>query len=116
MLFRFLYGIPIMGDVHDHIDFKATPPLTRWDENLLRLTSIRKFMKNLVDKFPQIDIKLLDGKFIAPSIESLADDEFNIRGTFDEEQKSEQEKVGLYFFLKTLEILSYNMLYVRKVT
>ena len=97
MLFRFLYGIPIMGDVHDHIDFKATPPLTRWDENLLRLTSIRKFMKNLVDKFPQIDIKLLDGKFIAPSIDSLADDEFNIRGTFDEEQKSEQEKVWLYF-------------------
>jgi len=89
---RFLYGIPIMGDVHDHIDFKEPPRFTRWDANLLRLMCVRKFMKHLAATYPQLGITLeADGvKFLAPSIETLDDDEFNIRGTFDtDEQKQE---------------------------
>ena len=82
-----------MGDVHDHIDFKTSSSLCRWDENLLRLICVRKFLKNLAEKFPATEIKFEDGKFNAPSVEGLADDEFNIRGTFDTETEEKKQTV-----------------------
>ena len=84
-----------MGDVHDHIDFKEPPRFTRWDANLLRLMCVRKFMKHLVATYPQLGIKLdVDGiRFNAPSIETLDDDEFNIRGTFETDESQKHELV-----------------------
>ena len=54
--FRFLYGIPIMTDCHDHVDFKANPALTRWEENLLRLGLLRKFLRNISEKHPDTEV------------------------------------------------------------
>ena len=53
---RFLYGIPIMMDCHDHVDFKANPQLNRWEENLLRLGLIRKFIQNMSEKHPETEV------------------------------------------------------------
>ena len=76
-----------MSDVHDHIDFKASTKMTRWDECLFRIIAIRKFMRHLAEKFPETEIKLLDDKFIFPTLGDAHEGEFNIRGTFNAEAK-----------------------------
>ena len=87
IIFSFLYGIPIMSDVHDHIDFKASTKMTRWDECLFRIIAVRKFMRHLVEKFPETEVKLVGDKFIYPALGDAHEGEFNIRGTFNAEAK-----------------------------
>ena len=45
-----------MTDCHDHVDFKANPSLSKWEENILRLSLIRKFVLNISEKFPKSEV------------------------------------------------------------
>ena len=92
-----------MTDCHDHVDFKANPSLSKWEENILRLSLIRKFVLNISEKFPKSEVnekKLLmlkkstnfkiktnGDELVARDIYSIEDDEFNIRGTFEDESR-----------------------------
>ena len=91
-----------MTDCHDHVDFKANPSLSKWEENILRLSLIRKFVLNISEKFPKsevyeklaisknssiLKIKTNGDELIARDIYSIEDDEFNIRGTFEDESR-----------------------------
>jgi len=106
---RFLYGIPIMSEVHDHIDFgKASVKMSRWDENLFRLIHIHKFMKHLTENFEGTEVRYENDIFVSPKISTMEDDEFNIRGTFKTE--NEEEKIHEQFvLLPTPEALALNL-------
>ena len=45
-----------MTDCHDHVDFKANPSLSKWEENILRLSLIRKFVLDISEKFPKSEV------------------------------------------------------------
>ena len=45
-----------MADCHDHVDFKANPSLNKWEENLLRLGLLRKFLRNISEKHPETEV------------------------------------------------------------
>jgi len=105
---RFLYGIPIMSDVHDHIDFKASTKMTRWDECLFRIIAVRKFMRHLAEKFPETEIKLVDDKFIYPALGDAHEGEFNIRGTFNAEAKDNKTNEQ-YVLVPTPEAMAFNL-------
>lgn len=106
---RFLYGIPIMTDCHDHVDFKANPALTRWEENLLRLGLLRKFLRNISEKHPDTEISIVGNAFAARDIETLKDDEFNIRGTFEDENRTQNGELSEIIVVPTPEALANNL-------
>ena len=91
-----------MSDVHDHIDFKASTKMTRWDECLFRIIAVRKFMRHLAEKFPETEIKLMDDKFIYPALGDAHEGEFNIRGTFNAEAKDNKTNGTLLYLIITI--------------
>lgn len=104
---RFLYGIPVMADCHDHVDYKANPNLTKWEENLLRLGLLRKFLRNIGEKHPTTEITMDGELFIGKDIQSLEDDEFNIRGTFEDEKQNGDNNENIV--VPTPEALANNL-------
>ena len=116
-----------MTDCHDHVDFKANPSLSKWEENILRLSLIRKFVLNISEKFPKsevyeklsisknssiLKIKTNGDELIARDIYSIEDDEFNIRGTFEDESRLQNGetngKTFIYKFNLKLNFLRAN--------
>jgi len=82
--------------------------MTRWDECLFRIIAIRKFMRHLAEKFPETEIKLVDDRFIFPTLGDAHEGEFNIRGTFNAEAKDNKTNEQ-YVLVPTPEAMAFNL-------
>merc|ERR1719444_694825 len=97
---RFLNGIPIMSDCHEHVDFKTNPRLSQWEENLLRFCSIRKLLKSCADKYQTTGITYEGDRFAGKEVKDV-DDEFNIKGTFYGDNEGADQKISGTYVIPT---------------
>merc|ERR1712176_509591 len=82
---------------------------SKWEENILRLSLIRKFVLNISEKFPKSEIKTNGDELVARYIYSIEDDEFNIRGTFEDESRLQNGETNEQIVIPTPEALSNYM-------
>ena len=112
---RFLNGIPIMSDCHEHVDFKTNPKLSHWEENLLRFCSIKKLLKSCAEKYPKTGVTLSDGGQFAGKEVKEVDDEFNIKGTFYGEKAGLDQKMPGTYVIPTPAALCGGIDSIKKI-
>jgi hypothetical protein len=111
---RFLNGIPIMSDCHEHVDFKTNPRLSQWEENLLRFCSIRKLLKSCADKYQTTGITHEGDRFAGKEVKDV-DDEFNIKGTFYGDNEGSDQKMSGTYVIPTPAALCSSIEGVKKI-
>ena len=111
---RFLNGIPIMSDCHEHVDFKRNPKMSQWEENMLRFCSIRKLLKSCADKYPSTGITCEGDRFVGKDVKEV-DDEFNIKGTFYGDTEGADQKVAGTYVIPTPAALCSSIECVKRI-